>query len=263
MATDRERCQCRAVDSGPRRLALAGVVVFVLGYSIFLVAGNAGPAGTGVSNRIAMAAALGIALLQVALVAAIAAVANTPAAQRRLHAALVAVLVTAGFLVVNALGLYWGAAASSQRAVVESVRAVLPQPPAGATLLLDGPCSYVGPAPILESVWDIPAALRFAYGDDTLEGEIVSPTLRITDAGIQSRIYAYDIGPYAWDSLLVVDTRQGRVLRLADADAARAYFGTDAGALARGCRPARAGVGEAVFTAGARRIAWPPRAVTD
>lgn len=237
----------------------AGALIFPAGYSIFFVTFTAGIATTGMNNRTAMAAAMGIAVAATGALGWLAG--GVPAAWRvKLFAAATAALCAIGFTLINTTGLYWGAAAATQRKVLAGLRQDVPTLPPGTALLLDGVCPYVGPAPVFETWWDFSSALRLVYNDNSLVGDVVKPGIEIAAEGIYTRMYGKRIGPYRYETLYVYDARGHRLQRLAAAHAARSYFAPGNAPPGRGCRASREGEGERLFVPGARRIGFPPRA---
>lgn len=240
----------------------AGLLLVIAGYSIFLLTFTAAISTTGVNNRTAMAAVMGVALGIVGVIGWIAT--WLPSAWRvGAFTATVAALCASGFIIINVVGLYWGAAAAQQRVVLAGLRRDVPTLPAGSTLLVDGLCPYVGPAPAFDSWWDISAALRLAYGDDSLAGDVVKPSLEIAEEGIYTHIWDKRIGPYRYDTLLVYNLQRRHVQSLSGPFAAREYFAAFNPTRDSGCRPSREGEGERIFVPGARRISYPPRPDSD
>ncbi len=244
-----------------RRIA-AGALLVIAGYSIFFVTFTAGISTTGINNRTSMAAVIGIALGIVGVLGW--AVTWFPPTWRvSIFTAAVATLCASGFIIVNTLGLYWGAAAARQRVVLAAVKRDVPTLPSGSTLLLDGLCPYVGPAPVFDSWWDISAALRLVYRDDSLAGDIVKPSLEITEEGIYTHIWDKRIGPYRYQTLLVYNLQRSHVQRLPGPLAAREYFAAFDPDRDSSCRPSREGDGERLFVPGARRIGFPPLSASE
>lgn len=241
-----------------RRLLMGAVAFFAGGYSIFLFSFMAAITSTGMDNRTAIAAAVGVAFGAVALVTGLCSLLRTPRARAGLFAALLALACGSGFVLVNVLGLYWATAAKEQARVLTALRRDLPTPAPGTMLVLDGLCRYVGPGAVFETWWDTTGAVRMLYGDKTLQADVITPRTLVTEAGLVSRIYNMTNGPYHFDALQVYDVREGATYRLADAESAREYFRTRNPMFDGGCRPDMAGVGERVFVPGARVARFPP-----
>jgi hypothetical protein len=252
----------RAPASLPGRAAagllLAGAVVaFLGGYGIFLLTFNAGVSTTGMNNRTALAAAIGYALALVAASAWLASLLRSPPARRALFAGLVGAACASGFVVINTLGLLWGEAAARQAAVRAALLGAVPALPAGASVIVDGACPYVGPAPVFETWWDTTGFLRLLYRDDSLRGDVVTERLAVGEDGVYTSMYGKRVGPYPYGNLWVFDAQAGVLRRIDGPYAARAYFASRAAAPDDACRPSREGAGEAVFVPGGPRARFP------
>jgi hypothetical protein len=203
----------------------AGFGIFFLGYVVFFYTQNADYSTTGISNRVAIAAALGIALGWVGGIVAIVA----PITRQRLRAAAFAggVAAAAGVcvLIVDTIGIFWVEAYRQEQHVLHEIRSAFPHLPPQTTLILDGVCPYVGPAIVFDASWDLAGALRIMYGDDTIRADIVTPNLRMEETGL--KVPAYDVvTEYPYRRLLLYHAGFRRHFAFDDADAARRYFQT-------------------------------------
>ncbi|MEO8348670.1 MAG: hypothetical protein ABI610_07140 [Acidobacteriota bacterium] len=229
------------------RLLGAGLVVFALGYSIFLTNRNIQLSPTGVGNRTAAASSLGAAM---AITGALAWLGGTPrreAVARRLFAVLLAAWVAAGALVTATLATFWTRAWRQERLVLDDVRKRFPKLVPGSTLLLDGVCRYVGPAPVFEAAWDLAGALQLYYRDPTLSADVVNPTLEVRDDAVYTFEYdwqsRYPYGP----NVFVYHPGRREVRGFPDARAARKYFSEVNPDRTGGCPPGWGGWGEVLF----------------
>jgi hypothetical protein len=119
----------------------------------------------------------------------------------------------------------WAKATIEQRDLVLKIRKDVIIPP-GSTLLLDGFCRYIGPAPVFENAFDAGGALRIAYQDPSLQADVVSPTLEISDDAI--RTMSYGIAErYAYgEGLWVYNVQRKLKIQLISSHVARSYFRT-------------------------------------
>ena len=219
----------------------AGLVVFVLGYAIFLTNYNVQFTTTGIANRSAIAAALGAALCIVGAIGSLASVSAAPRVARVVFAALLAGVAGCGFLIVNTLAQAWVDAYRIERRTLADIQQRLPSMPPRSTLILDGVCPYVGPAIVFESNWDLAGALQVVYHDETLAADVVTPRLVVGAEGLTTRIYGRATTyPYG-TALFVFVAGRGDVVPLPDAAAARAYFAGSAHA--RSCPAGMEGMG--------------------
>jgi hypothetical protein len=239
----------RAVGAGEawhppawRGLALAGVAVFALGYAIFLTNTAIQITPTGVANRTAIAAGLGVAMTVVGALGWL--LASVPAGRWRatLLAGAVAVHSASGLVVLAALARDWGEAYRREIAVVRRIREALPDIQPRTTLFLGGVCPYVGPAIVFESSWDLAFALRLAYNDPTISADVVSAAFQARPDRITTALYGEE---YDWPygpSTILLDLRSARMWALTD-QAATLTAITDARLPMKDCPPSKEGVG--------------------
>lgn len=223
---------------------LAGLVVFALGYAIFLTNYNVQFTAAGIANRSAIAAALGAALCLTGGAGLVTSL--TPARVRPIVLSAVIVGIgSSGYLIVNVIANAWADAYATERAVLTGIQRRFPTLPRHSTLLLDGVCPYVGPAVVFEANWDLAGALQTLYRDLTLKADIVTPRLTVTDDAIVTTIYerptSYPYGP----ELLIYRADTGEVHSLTNAATARAYFARSI--QASSCPLGQEGVGVRLF----------------
>jgi hypothetical protein len=192
------------------------VIVYGLGYAVFLATNDMGFSTTGMVNRTAIAAAIGMAMMLVSGAALI--------KRGRYFAPSIAVACFCGVMINGTLASMWTAASQQQAAVLTRIRASLPVLSPATTILLDGFCPNIGPAVVFESAWDLGVALRRAYRDPTLAGDVLGPTTRSDPAGVYNVVYGETIRHAYSDRLLVLDYRSGDVSHLSDEPMASAYL---------------------------------------
>jgi hypothetical protein len=201
-------------------IVMAGGLVFCFGIAIFVVApSRVSFWSTGISNRAWIAASLGTAAMFVGgagwLTSGL-----PPALRRRLFSALIAALCASCFVIGVSLSAYWIAAWPTQLEILDKMQRALPSPQPGTTLILYGPCPYVGPATVFEAPWDFAGARRVVYRDPTLGGDVLNDSrpgrFGITDEGLWTRFYGesqfYRFGP----DLFLFDYRAGKIRPLSD-----------------------------------------------
>lgn len=223
-----------------------GTLLFGLGYAIFLSASQVQFAATGIGNRTAIAAAVGVAFSLVGGLGWASAVLMSGAWRLRLYCLLVGLLCAGGFLLIDRLAGYWAEAYQRQREVLAAIERRFPALPDGSTLLLDGVCPYAGPAIVFESHWDLAGALQVLYRNPSLRADVVTPNLHIDDRAITTRIYDMQTA-HPYERLFVYHAGQDVVFPLPDAAAARRYFATYNPDYRGGCPPGRPGFGVLVF----------------
>jgi hypothetical protein len=200
------------------RLVGWGGLVIMLGHAILVTGVDVSLSPTNRANRVAIAAALGVAL------AIVGAAAWTAARiQRRCLPVLVAVVSASAFLINAYLISWWVTAYQLERDVLAAVRAAFPTLPAHTSLILDGACREPGSGVSFHSQYDLRGALALEYGDTTLRGDVVSPTLMVLGDGVHTQKYGEDTR-YPYERLSVFNFSRRTVDRLTDSAAARAYL---------------------------------------
>ena len=201
-----------------------GLIVFASGYAIFLSNGNVAFATTGINNRLAIAAVLGVAIIFTAMIGWICWVLPSKRIRRFSFCLLVAFLCSGGFLLNNITASYWLAAARQQQGVIDAVRHQFSTLAPETTLILDGICPYTGPGIVFECYWDVGGMLRTEYHDSSIRGDVIKPNVQVTEQGLYTRIYGEKTYyPYS-DQLLVFNLSNNEVYILKDAEAARRYL---------------------------------------
>jgi hypothetical protein len=202
----------------------AGLVVFGLGYAIFVTNYNVQFTPTGIANRTAIAAALGAAACLVGAIGLAATLVPSQGVRVTVFATAIALVTGSGFLIVNVTAEQWTTAYVQERAVLSGIRNRFPALPPRSTLLLEGVCPYVGPAIVFEANWDLAGALQAMYRDPTIAANVVTPRITVTDAGVIATLYRQPTTyPYS-ASLLAYDARTGVVQALPDAATAAAWL---------------------------------------
>jgi hypothetical protein len=206
------------------KLMGVGLIVFVSGYAIFLTNSNVAFATTGINNREAIAAALGVAMVFVAAIGWFSWVLPSPQVRRISFCFLVALLCSGGFLLNNTIAVFWITASRQQREIITAVRQKFSTLPPDTTLILDGVCPYTGPGIVFECYWDVSGMLRTYYHDSSIRGEVAKRNLQVSEQGLYTRIYGEKkYYPYS-DQLFVFNVWQNETYGLKDAEAARLYF---------------------------------------
>lgn len=225
-------------------LAALGLATFLLGYAMALVTPEVGFSKTGLLNRTAIPAAAGVALSLIGGLIAVGSLARRGGKRIWLPLS-VSILCAAGFLINNTLAAFWAKAHTRQTEVIGSLRNGFPTLPQGSAVIVDGACPYIGPGIVFESHWDTTGALRLAYGDRTLRGDVVTRNLTVGERGLETSIYgsprhskrvasksglAHCCQRYAYgENLFVYNASAGALLNLRDAASARRYFGNGKG----------------------------------
>jgi hypothetical protein len=204
------------------RLLLLGIIGFILGNATFVFVGAGSCTFTGIDNRLQVAAAIGVAMIFVAVISI-----STNVILPRHHtiafSGIIAVAGAAAFTRLCAIEGYWAKASVLQRAVLDTARADLRSIPPNSTVILDRVCPYFGPAIIFETNWDVGGALTLALGRP-LKGDAVSPRMSITALGLATSMYN-DPSFYPYGrALYIYDPSTHVAESLTTAEDARRYF---------------------------------------
>jgi hypothetical protein len=226
-----------------------GVIVFFLGYAIFSTNGNVQFTPTGLANRTAIAAALGVVLAFAGGWASVVWRRFRAEWRPMAYSLPLALIGACGCFVVNGLGASWITAYQQELRVLDAVTAVSPGAPPGRTVLLDGVCPYVGAAPVFESSWDFAGALSLRYRTATsLFGDVVSPKLAVKPNGLQVAHYEGEDHAYPYsEDLVIFDARSGRMHRVPNQVAAERYFSRSEGTERLQCALSTPGLGVTIY----------------
>ena len=227
-------------------VSVAGLGVFLIGYSMFLTNKAIQITPAGIGNRTSIAAALGVAFSIAGFCGAIAAAFTNQRSRATAFAALVAAYAAGGFFVVATLSSFWIDAYATELTVEHDVESHVGSLPPRTTLLLGGICPYNGPAIIFEADWDLSGALRLHSGDRTLSADVLRPRFyKVTDYAIITTLYEgedeYDFAP----NLVLYDFARKTTSALTDEKAALAALRD--GGIDASCPLGGEGVGTRVF----------------
>jgi hypothetical protein len=201
---------------------------------------------TGIDNRIAIAAAVGVAFSLVGLLGWLSNLLNSSYSRQRFFCLLIALLCMSGFLINNTIASFWIAAYRQQKDILAHVRQQFPTLPTGSTLLLDGVCPYIGPGIVFEANWDVAGALRIFYRDRTLAGDVVKPNLKIKEDGISISIYSGE-SQYPYKQLFIYNFSRKMSYQLTNAEVTRRYFAKFNPDYSSGCPKGHEGSGTPIF----------------
>jgi hypothetical protein len=199
------------------------IFIFILGYSIFFTNTNVGFSLTGIENRVAIAAVIGVAIAIIGVLGLLSKIFFWNRLVRLIFCLSIALVCTSGFFIINTIASFWIGAYEQQKIVLSDIYREFPQMPKNSTLLLDGDCPYVGPASVFESQWDLKGALQTHYHDKTLQADIVSPSMQIKDDGVYTQIYNFK-AMYTYKNLFVYNERYNVMYPLPNAKVAKFYF---------------------------------------
>jgi len=197
---------------------LTGLVVFGFGYAIFLSTDRIAFSSAGLDNRVAIAAAIGVAFLFVGGVGWLSSLFHSIYSAKRVFCILVSLLCACGFLVINTVAIFWTTAYRQQQVILADIRERIPALSPGSTLIVAGICPQIGPAAVFHAQ-DLAHALTLSYEQPVLRADVAYWSPRITEKGIAIRggFYPYD------EKLLLYNFTQKIIYPLPDAGSVRRY----------------------------------------
>ena len=230
------------------RLIVLGFVLFGLGCALFFPDRSFDLSSAGIQNRTAIASALGAACVLIAGTSLACSLIRSATARVRAYSLMIGLTCGVNCLLVNGIGFYWVKAASEQRAILRDMVENIHSLPSESVLLLDGFCRYTGAAIIFEDDWDTSGAVRLAFHDGSLRGDVISPNLHFGAAGAETTMYGQPEAYYTYsDHLFAFNVRNRAFVKLPSKAAADAYLRAMNPSLNSGCPPGQEGNGEVVF----------------
>lgn len=204
-------------------MMVIGLPIFILGYTIFFTNSNVGFSPTGVENRVAIAAGIGLTLIIVGGIGCISHLLLPTKLYKVVFSATIGIMCAGGYLYINTIALYWEAAYQEQTEIVGEINRKLPQVPQGSIVFLDGVCPYVGPAPIFEASWDLKGVLQMQYDDPTIQADVVTPKVQVGANGITTHVYnTYTTYPYK--NFIIYNYKTKKSYTINNINEAKEYF---------------------------------------
>ncbi|GAA4741487.1 hypothetical protein GCM10023264_03160 [Sphingomonas daechungensis] len=221
----------RMWNAGPMRpaiMAVVGLATFLLGHAVFLVLGGLLLSPTGLSNRVTMAAAPGLAMIFVAAMCWV-----TQLSSERIRgpvmATTIGLVVAVAMLRISIIESYWVDASRRQQQILTAAKRDLAGLPQGSTIILGGVCPYAGPGVVFETYWDVGPALSIIL-DRQISGDIATDRTRSGPIGLETSLYGELTGyPYGL-GLFGYQPDRRRVVRLTNPKVARAFLSESHGA---------------------------------
>jgi hypothetical protein len=227
-----------------RLLTYAGLGIIVCGAGFLILPPH--PTMTGINDRAANAASVGVAISVVGTIGWI-----VLSAKRRwwppLFAAGIGLICVSGFLTVNTVASFWVNSYTRQRQVLAAIHARFPTMAAGTTLILDGVCQYDGPAIVFNSYWDLAGALMVLYGHSDIRADVVNSTPTISENGLTIAGPYRALNLYPFHQTIVYHFGRREARNLDNADAAYAYFADTGQSTENECPQGQYGFGVPIF----------------
>lgn len=209
-------------------LAVGGIIVFGLTYALFAAQPVLMFTATGLDNRVAIAGALGTAMLEVGAIAWLSGILKKCALAKEAFCLMVAMVCGSGFLANSTLASFWILAFRTQQQILADIRVRFPALPERTTFLLDGICTKLGPGPVFGTDYDLAGALQIVYGDLTIRANVVRPTTAVEKGYLKFQGIWGEEDRYSYQrNMVVYDFKRKASSWLVDAETARRYFGAN------------------------------------
>ncbi len=229
-----------------RNLTFFSFFIFILGYFIFFTNNQVGFSPTGIENRVAIGAAIGVAMTIIGLVGWVSRIFLSDKYSRVFFSIIIAIVCTGSFLTVNTIASFWVEANNKSQIVLKDIHEQFPLVARKTTIIVDGVCPYVGPAPVFEADWDLKGALQTYYLDSTLRADIVTPRLRVNEKGLSTTIYTFTT-TYPYKNLYIYNYKNKQIFQIENSGQAYDYFSKYNSDYNNGCPNAEAGNGVSIF----------------
>jgi hypothetical protein len=219
-------------------------VVFCLGYLMTVVTGGIEVGATGMRNRTALVAAIGLAMLVYPMVSLLCR--HRRSVWRWSIPAAATAIVFTSMIVVAAEGRLWAQAWDEQQQILRGLQSVSPRPDPASAIILDGSCAYVGPAKVFSEAFDLEWALRYTYGDPAIVADVTSADFELRDGGLLFR--GAETRFFPWQRVTIYNAMTRTITTPKDRQQAVEYFArrphptcpewiTGLGAAVFGCAP--------------------------
>lgn len=205
------------------KLFFFSFVIFILGYAIFITNTNVGFSLIGMENRVAIGAAIGIAISFVSFIGILSNIFRSDKIAKVFFSFTIASICTAYYFTNITIATFWDEAFQQQKIVLSDMIYRVPNLPNNSSILLDGICPYVGPASVFESQWDLLGALQISFPKANLRADIITPTMLIKKEGITTQIYNFT-AIYPYKNLYVYNQKYQLMYPLPNKEVADFYF---------------------------------------
>ena len=205
------------------KLILVGVVFYFGGYAAFLITTNFQVSAAGISNRITIAAAIGVAVCFVGGGGFLCCFINVERIRNVVFSFLLAGFGFCGYIINCTISHFYIDSYVQELAVLKSIYLDIPNISNNNTIILDGVCPYVGPVPVFDCSWDLSGALALHY-KKTIKADVRTRRLSYNLKGIVTYVYGMkSFYPYNKD-LFVYNFKDKKTYFLNDFEKANTYF---------------------------------------
>ncbi|GGK56455.1 hypothetical protein ACD591_14820 [Rufibacter glacialis] len=229
------------------KVLVAGMIVYWMGYLIFLTTSQFMVHPTGLANRVTMAASIGIAITFIGFSGFLSCWIPSANIRRNFLPLAVAGIAFCGFIINCTIATFYHQAFPVQLKVLTDLRTAVPSLSNNSVVLIDGVCPYVGPAPVLECHWDVTGILRIFYDLENVQGDFRNKNFRHNSQGVTTSIYGEErFYPYH-ENLIIYNHQTNQKTVLKNATVAEAYFKNSTFNSSNSCPVGEEGYGVNIF----------------
>jgi hypothetical protein len=229
------------------KLVFWGIVIYGLGYALFLITSNIGFTPSGISNRVNLVSAIGIAFMILGGVGWISKLVKSERVSSIAFSLLISFISLSNFYIINTLANYWTKAYNQELVILRDIKENIPEPRSDSTLILDGICPYVGPGIVFESSWDLLGALKIQYNGNITHADVVTPRMSVAEDGIHTYIYGTNKSKYEYHNLYIYNFVTKQTAEITNQTEAQKYFNTHNPDFDNDCPPGREGHGVSIL----------------
>jgi len=206
------------------KVIMLGLIVFIAGYCVFLLSSQVGFVTSGVDNRTAAVASIGVAAIFVGFSGLVSSFIPIKKFRSFVFSLLISTICFYSFITTNTISKFWVESYNKQKIVIKTLKNKLNKLPPNSTLLFDGMCPYIGPGIVFETFWDVSGILAIYYNDKSLKGDIIKYNTVIKENGIYTNTYGIErLYPYN-ENLLIFNFKNKHVYKLMNFKVAEKYF---------------------------------------
>lgn len=204
-------------------IVLVGILLFILGYSIFLTNRAAQISATGGHNRIAYASAIGVAITQVGFLLYLSSYLSANRARRIFICLMIALLCTSSFVITNIVSQSWISAFYKQEEILLNIQEEFPDLPSHSIFVLDGVCPYLGDSIVFDSTWDLAGALKIIYSNSTLKADVMRTDFTAESDGVATNLWG-EKHFYSYQNLIIYNHKTHKKFYPKDQKEAKQYL---------------------------------------
>ncbi|QIL76556.1 hypothetical protein [Hymenobacter sp. HDW8] len=226
---------------------LTGAAIYITGYLIFLTANNLQPTPTGINNRVTTTAAIGVATCFFGSIGLLSFYIKNNHIKVFFFSFITSILCGFGYIINCTVSTFFSQSYISQLKILDSLRKSVPKLTAKNTLILDGICPYLGPAPIFDCEWDLAGALQVHYRNMYTQADVRTNRLTYNENGLTTITYGKK-NFYSYNRYLIIYNNQNKkYFTLNNFKDAKTYFTTNRAADIITCSEGREGYGTSIF----------------